>query len=89
MNKCSLIVCDGGSMQEESLIFQKPCIVLRNNTERQEGLNSNFQFLSKLDVKKSKLQIKKFLSSDFKVKNFKNPYGDIGVSSKLIDELIE
>ena len=87
MSKCSLIICDGGSMQEESLIFQKPCIILRMNTERPEGLKSNFQYLSKLDVKKTKEKIKEYLSEDYKVEDFKNPYGKIGVSKKIVDVL--
>jgi len=88
MSKCSLIVCDGGSMQEESLIFGKPCIVLRMATERQEGLKTNFQFLSKLDVAKTKEKIKEYLNPEFKIKDFKNPYGKIGVSEKVVGELL-
>ncbi len=87
MKKCSLIVCDGGSMQEESLLFQKPCIILRKATERQEGLESNFQFLTKLDVEKTKAKIKEYLAEDFKVKPIKNPYGKPGLSSKIVDIL--
>jgi UDP-N-acetylglucosamine 2-epimerase (non-hydrolysing) len=86
-SKASLIICDGGSMQEESLIFKKPCIILRMATERQEGLESNFQFLSKLDVDKTKEKIKEYLSPSFKIKDFKNPYGEIGVSKKIVERL--
>ncbi|MCR4327269.1 MAG: UDP-N-acetylglucosamine 2-epimerase (non-hydrolyzing) [Nanoarchaeota archaeon] len=88
-SKCSLIVCDGGSMQEESLIFKKPCVILRMATERQEGLKTNFQFLSGLDVKKTNEKIKEYLSSKFKIKPFKNPYGEIGVSKKIVEELLK
>jgi UDP-N-acetylglucosamine 2-epimerase (non-hydrolysing) len=87
MSKCSLIICDGGSMQEESLVFHKPCIILRKSTERQEGLDSNFQFLSKLDVQKTKDKIKEYLSPKFEVKKFKNPYGEKGVSKKIAEVL--
>lgn len=87
ISKCSLIICDGGSMQEESLIFKKPCIILREHTERQEGLKTNFQFLSKLNVEKSKEKIKEFLSSKFKIKPFENPYGKKGVSKKIVENL--
>lgn len=87
MSKCSLIICDGGSMQEESLIFKKPCIILRKATERQEGLESNFQYLSKLDVEKTKKKIKEYLNPTFKIKDFKNPYGEIGVSKKIVEML--
>lgn len=87
MNQCKLIICDGGSMQEESLIFGKPCIILRMETERQEGLKTNFQFLTKLDVKKTKQKINEYLSNDFKIKKYKNPYGEKGVCKKIVEVL--
>jgi len=87
LKSCSLIVCDGGSMQEESMIFQKPCIILRKHTERQEGLGSNFQYLSGLEVEKTKEKIKEYLNPRFKVKNFDNPYGKRGLSKKIVKVL--
>jgi len=87
ISKCSLIVCDGGSMQEESLIFKKPSIILRKATERQEGLKTNFQFLSKLDIEKTKFKINEYLSGTFKIKPFKNPYGEPGLSKKIVQLL--
>jgi UDP-N-acetylglucosamine 2-epimerase (non-hydrolysing) len=84
MSKCSIIVCDGGSMQEESLIFKKPCIILRKATERQEGLKTNFQFLSELKVRETKNKIREYLDKSFKPKKFKNPYGKKGVSKKIV-----
>ena len=88
MSKCSLIVCDGGSMQEESLIFGKPCIILRYSTERPEGLKTNFQFLSKLDVKKTEEKIKEYLNKNFEIKDYKNPYGERGLTKKIVDFLL-
>jgi UDP-N-acetylglucosamine 2-epimerase (non-hydrolysing) len=87
LKNCSLVICDGGSMQEESLLFAKPCIILRKATERQEGLESNFQFLSKLDVEKTKNKIREFLSNKFKAKPIKNPYGKQGLSKRILDIL--
>jgi UDP-N-acetylglucosamine 2-epimerase (non-hydrolysing) len=89
ISKCSLIICDGGSMQEESLIFGKPCVILRNSTERPEGLETNFQFLTKLDVGKSKDKIKEYLSKDFKIEKYDNPYGKKGLSKKIVDVLVD
>lgn len=85
--KCSLIVCDGGSLQEESLIFRKPCVILRKSTERQEGLDSNFQFLSNLDVEKSKEMIRLYLHPTFKPKKFDNPYGKKGLTKRIVREV--
>ena len=85
---CSLIICDGGSMQEESLIFKKPCIILRMKTERPEGLETNFQYLSQLKVKETKEKIKEYLSKNFKIKAFENPYGKKDVSKKIVEEIL-
>ncbi len=87
ISKCCLIICDGGSLQEESLIFRKPCIILRMATERQEGLESNFQFLSKLDVTKTREKISEYANPNFATQEFKNPYGEKGVSKKIAEFL--
>jgi UDP-N-acetylglucosamine 2-epimerase (non-hydrolysing) len=88
MSECSLVVCDGGSMQEESLIFNKPCIILRKATERQEGLETNFQFLSHFNVNETKQKIFEYLNPSFKINKVKNPYGK-NVSKLIVDILQE
>ena len=35
------VITDGGSIQEETFYLDVPCLVLRKETERQEGLGSN------------------------------------------------
>jgi UDP-N-acetylglucosamine 2-epimerase (non-hydrolysing) len=42
------LISDGGSNQEECYYMNKPCLLLRNKTERNEGLNENV-CLSKFD----------------------------------------
>jgi UDP-N-acetylglucosamine 2-epimerase len=88
MASCSLVICDGGSMQEESLIFGKPCIILRYSTERPEGLETNFQFLTKLDVDATVKKLEEYSSSRFKIRPYKNPYGEKGLSKKIVDILV-
>jgi UDP-N-acetylglucosamine 2-epimerase len=84
---CKYLITDGGSIQEESLIFKKPCIILRKRTERQEGLETGINFLTNLNVDYAKEIIKKLENDKFKVKNFKNPYGQPGVSRKIVNIL--
>jgi len=84
---CEYLITDGGSIQEESLIFKKPCVLLRKKTERREGLSTGINFLTKLDVNYSKKMIDLIENNKIKVKNFKNPYGEEGVSKKLLDIL--
>jgi len=84
---CKYLIIDGGSMQEESLVFKKPCLILRNCTERQEGLSTEINFLSKLNVNYSKKIIEEIEENKLKIKDFKNPYGEVGVSKKIVEML--
>lgn len=45
---CSFIISDGGSNQEESYYLGIPCLLMRNETERQEGIGEN-AVLSRFD----------------------------------------
>ena len=86
---CKYLVTDGGSIQEESLVFKKPRIILRKATERQEGLSTGINFLTKLNVDYAKEVIKNIEKSNIKIKNFKNPYGEKGLSRKIVDILVK
>lgn len=84
---CEYLITDGGSIQEESLVFKKPCVILRKRTERQEGLGTGINFLTHLDREYSKRTIEKIEKKEIKVKKFKNPYGDTGVSRRIVKML--
>lgn len=49
LNGCRFIITDGGSNQEESYYFGKPCAIMRHKTERIEGLNQNV-IITKNDI---------------------------------------
>lgn len=84
---CKYVLTDGGTVQEECLIFKKPCILLRKKTERQEGIKTGIQFLTKLNPERSKKIIKKIEGDELVIKDFKNPYGEKGVSGKIVEIL--
>ncbi len=84
LKNCKLLVADGGSIQEESLIFKKPCILLRNKTERQEGLDTRINFLTGLDVEKTKRIFEKILDEKYEIPKFENPYGQPGLTKKIV-----
>tara|TARA_Y100000034_G_C6822319_1_gene370481 strand:- start:100 stop:1146 length:1047 start_codon:yes stop_codon:yes gene_type:complete len=84
---CKYLITDGGSIQEESLVFKKPCIILRKKTERQEGLSTGINFLTKLKINYSKKVIELIENNKLETKNFKNPYGEKGLSKKIVDLL--
>jgi UDP-N-acetylglucosamine 2-epimerase len=58
---CEFLITDGGSIQEESFYFDKPCLVMRKRTERIEGIGENV-YLAKFD--KNRI--------DYFLKNYKN-----------------
>ena len=87
IDRCKYLVTDGGSIQEESLILKKPCVILRKRTERQEGLESGYNFLTKLDIEKSRNIIADIEAGKIKATNYPNPYGEIGVAKKIVELL--
>jgi UDP-N-acetylglucosamine 2-epimerase (non-hydrolysing) len=77
------IISDGGSNQEECYYLNKPCLLLRNKTERIEGLGENV-LLS--NYKKEKI--------NYFVKNYTNMVNnkikeDFNPSKKIVDILIK
>ncbi|MCL6500639.1 MAG: UDP-N-acetylglucosamine 2-epimerase [Candidatus Pacearchaeota archaeon] len=68
---CKYLITDGGSIQEESLIFKKLCIILRKRTERQEGLATGINFLTKLDAGYARKIIRKIENNEIKVRILK------------------
>jgi len=41
LKSAKLVLTDGGSIQEECAYLNKPCLILRNRTERPDGLGRN------------------------------------------------
>lgn len=84
---CKYLICDGGSIQEESLVFKKPCIILRKRTERQEGLSTGINFLTKLNISYSKKVMRTIENGKIDIMDFENPYGKKGLSKKIVEIL--
>ena len=82
---CKYLITDGGSIQEESLVFKKPCLILRNKTERQEGLATGLNFRT-MDVEEGR-KIVENLENKIEIKDFVNPYGERGASRKITEIL--
>lgn len=80
-----ILYTDGGSIQEESLIYKVPCIILRNRTERKEGLETGLNYLSKFDVSSTVEKAEEMADKDFN--DISNPYGSQGVSEEILRKL--
>ena len=90
--RCKIILTDSGGLQEEASFLKKPCITLRPNTERPETVESQINFLVRIDEKEiihilnQTLKNKDFMK---KIKEFGSPYGDGYASNKILDIIEE
>lgn len=91
IQKSYLVMTDSGGIQEEAPAFGKPVLVLRDTTERQEGVDAGTAKLVGTDNDKIYSEAKKLLTDDGAYKemaNAVNPYGD-GTAAKKIVDIIE
>ena len=85
-NKSYLILSDSGGIQEEAPSLGKPVLVLRDTTERPEGIKAGTLKLVGTSEEKIYKETKKLLTSKEaynKMSKASNPYGD-GFASKRI-----
>lgn len=83
---CLATISDSGTVQEESAIFKKPCLVIREYTERPETIRAGSAIILNNNVKKMKEIISKSLKDKIKIKNIKD-YSGIKVSNKILEIL--
>lgn len=90
MKNAKLILTDSGGIQEEAPSFGCPTLVMRYETERQEGVEAGVSILVGADYDKIMAESEKVLSQDKAQTRLQvqNPYGD-GKSSKKIEQLIK
>ena len=90
MNKAYLILTDSGGIQEEAPALGKPVLVLRNTTERPEGIKAGTLKLAGTNEETIYELTKELLTNKAiyeKMNKAINPYGD-GQASKRITEAI-
>ncbi len=90
-NKSYLILTDSGGIQEEAPALGKPVLVLRNTTERPEGIEAGTLKLVGTDTNVIYNEIKELLvnkNSYDEMSKASNPYGDGTASIKIADAII-
>ena len=90
MNRATIIMTDSGGIQEEAPSLNKPILVLREVTERPEGVLAGVAKLVGTNRKKIVEEATKLLTNDSyyqSMVNISNPYGDGTASAKLVDAL--
>jgi UDP-N-acetylglucosamine 2-epimerase (non-hydrolysing) len=91
MKKSHIILTDSGGVQEEAPALGVPVLVLRDETERPEALDSGCVRLAGTDSKNIVKEVDKLLEDNQHYKNMThaiNPYGD-GKACIYIEEIIE
>lgn len=90
MKNAKLILTDSGGIQEEAPSFGCPTLVMRYETERQEGIDAGVSVLVGADYDKIVFESENILSKTREETRLKalNPYGD-GTSAKQIEEIIK
>lgn len=91
MNKSYLIFTDSGGLQEEAPSLGKPVVVLRNVTERPEGIDAETLVLAGTDENKI-YEITNSLLTDSalytKMSSAKNPYGDGHAAERIVKAIL-
>ena len=90
-NKSYIILTDSGGIQEEAPSLGKPVLVLRDTTERPEGIMAGTLKLVGTDENIIYEETKKLLidlDEYEKMSKASNPYGDGHASERIVDEII-
>ena len=91
MSKATIVLTDSGGIQEEAPGLGKPVLVMRENTERPEALESGTVHLVGTDYDKIVNEVSMLLEDEeayAKMSQAVNPYGDGRACSRIADALI-
>ncbi|MGG1246406.1 non-hydrolyzing UDP-N-acetylglucosamine 2-epimerase [Bacillus spizizenii] len=89
--KSHFILTDSGGVQEEAPSLGKPVLVLRDTTERPEGVEAGTLKLAGTDEETIYQLAKQLLTDDDeyrKMSQASNPYGDGEASRRIVEELL-
>jgi UDP-N-acetylglucosamine 2-epimerase (non-hydrolysing) len=90
MRSCRLILTDSGGIQEEAPAFGKPTLVLREKTERPEGIEAGVARLVGTDEERIFAEAERLLSCEDERRAMArraNPYGDGRAAQRIVDIL--
>ena len=92
MKKSYLILTDSGGLQEEAPFFNIPVLVMRNITERPEGIEAGVSALvgtQESDIVKIASGVLENLEIYKKMANAENPYGDGFAAGRIVNSILQ
>ncbi len=90
MQRSALVLTDSGGLQEEAPALGKPVLVLREVTERPEGIAAGTAMLAGVTKESVKANLSRLLDDEALYKKMAqavNPYGDGKASSRIVAAL--
>lgn len=90
IRKCFLILTDSGGLQEEAPFFNKPVLVMRQATERWEGIRDGISKLVGANRQRIFCETSKLLNSPRAYQKMvprSNPYGDGRSAEKILNSM--
>lgn len=91
LNRSFFLLTDSGGLQEEAPSFGKPVLLLRELTERPEGVEAGCVKVVGTSFDKIVAEAQELLDSDFSYRSMqveKNPFGDGNSSQLILDRLL-
>ena len=92
MRECHLILTDSGGIQEEAPSLGKPVLVMREVTERPEGVEAGTVKLVGTDTDRIVAETERLLTDDAAWQSMHrahNPYGDGQAAQRIVDAIRE
>ena len=91
MKRCYMVLTDSGGLQEEAPSLDKPVVVLRDVTERPEGLKAGTLVLVGTDRRRIVDRARELLEDPevyARMANARNPYGDGRASERILAAIL-
>ena len=88
LDKCDIVLTDSGGLQEEAPSFSKPVLILREKTERPEGVRAGMAWLVGTDrarIQGAIEQLAQQIAEQRSLRTPHNPYGDGYASARIAD----
>jgi UDP-N-acetylglucosamine 2-epimerase (non-hydrolysing) len=92
LDHCRLVLTDSGGIQEEAPTFGKPVLVMREVTERPEGVAAGVARLVGTDRDRIRREVERLLQDDAAyaaMSAAENPYGDGRAAARIVRVLAE
>ncbi len=92
LKHCQFLLTDSGGIQEEAPSLGKPVLVMRDKTERMEGVMAGTTKLVGTDLNKIISAVSELIEDKAiyqKMANARNPFGNGNAAQKIVDAILE